>query len=121
MDREESVLNHVNQPYVQILAMCLRIYNYKFEISTIDDKVDNKKYYFQIDESNNLFYFTFFDDYIEFAINNFDFTYKICLNNNLFCNLCSLSIELQNKNAENNIIYAINLFSDTVYTFTQND
>lgn len=56
--------------YAQILALYIKYFTgYDIELSTI---IDDDKMYVQIDEKNNLFYFSFFDDSLEFAFGSFD-------------------------------------------------
>lgn len=72
IDKDISNLNQPILPYVQVLALYIRRYtNYTIEISSLrNDNGDNK--FFQIDEADNKFYFSFFHDKLEFAIDNFD-------------------------------------------------
>jgi hypothetical protein len=71
MASEINYLNHPLLPYIELLALYIRINTSEcIEISYLID--DDGILFFQIDEYNNKFYFTFFSDRIEFAFGNFD-------------------------------------------------
>lgn len=57
-------------PFVEIFALCIELFtSYSVEVSTI---ITEDGIFHQIDENNNLFYFSFFKCHLEFAIGNFD-------------------------------------------------
>jgi hypothetical protein len=65
--------HHLNRllPLVEFLALFIELFTpYFVEVSSLQD--DDGTIFFQIDETNNEFYFAFYDDHLEFAFGNFD-------------------------------------------------
>lgn len=64
-------LHHPLLPFAELLALFIEFCTpYFVEVSSLQD--DDGNVFFQIDENNNEFYFTFFDDHLEFSFGNFD-------------------------------------------------
>lgn len=72
VDENVDELDHPILPYIQVLGHYIRNHTtYRIEISSLEPN-DIKRKFFQIDEVDNKFYFTFFPHKLEFAIGNFD-------------------------------------------------
>lgn len=75
----EHINNNSDLIYIGLLGLFIELFTpFNIEISSINNDDPENEPFLQIDEENNMFYFTFFKDRLEFAHGNFDnfFTIK---------------------------------------------
>ncbi len=104
----DQLLNHRLLPYVQILALYIRINtSYQIEISSLEN--DKGDIYFQIDEINNKFYFTFSENF-EYAVENFNSYISVDWNDMFSYENITMIPRLHNMGASESLVHACRTF-----------
>jgi len=120
IEEKFDILNNPLLAYTTLLAQFIRHHtSYNIEVSWLLIEEYEDGVFFQIDEINNYFYFTFFENRIEFAIGNFDDYKVMSIDNLLSPNNLQMLTDLKSLGANDELMKSCTLFLNTMSLFTK--